>query len=175
MRMRKWVPTLVLLALLAPAAAFSQTQPTPAPAPATPPAAAPAPTAAANPTPAAGSNKSEVYEQLNLFGEAFERIRQDAVEPVGDRRLIETAIAGMLASLDPNCIYLTEDEYKTQQTQTDPQTGSIGLVVTIEAGQLKVAGGDGRDRAGRGDLRDRQGTGLRSDATRDRGQAAGAD
>jgi carboxyl-terminal processing protease len=138
MRMRKWVPTLVLLALLAPVAAFSQTQPTPAPAPATPPAAAPAPTPAANPAAAAGSNKSEVYEQLNLFGEAFERIRQDAVEPVGDRRLIETAIAGMLASLDPNCIYLTEDEYKAQQSQTDPQAGSIGLVVTIEAGQLKV-------------------------------------
>jgi carboxyl-terminal processing protease len=132
MRMRKWVPTLVLLALLAPAAAFSQTKPAPTPAPS--PAATPAP----SPPPAAGASKSGVYEQLNLFGEAFERIRQDAVEPVGDRRLIETAITGMLASLDPNSAYLSEDEYKTQQTPSDPQTGSIGLVVTIDSGQLKV-------------------------------------
>jgi carboxyl-terminal processing protease len=134
MRMRKWVPTLVLLALLAPAAAFSQTKPAPTPAPSPPPAATPAP----SPPPAAGTSKSGVYEQLNLFGEAFERIRQDAVEPVGDRRLIETAITGMLASLDPNSAYLSEDEYKTQQTPSDPQTGSIGLVVTIDSGQLKV-------------------------------------
>ena len=116
--MRKWVPTLMLLALLAPAAAFSQS--------------------AATPTPAKSNSKSGVYEQLNLFGEAFERIRQDAVEPVGDRKLIETAIAGMMASLDPNCVYLTEDEYKAQQAPNETQSGSIGLVVTIDGGQLKV-------------------------------------
>jgi carboxyl-terminal processing protease len=108
--MRKWVPTLVLLVLLAPTSALPQTKPP----------------------------KSGVYEQLNLFGEAFERIRQDAVEPVGDRHLIETAIAGMLASLDPNCVYLTEDEYKAQQTVDAGQTGSTGLVVTIDGAQLKV-------------------------------------
>jgi carboxyl-terminal processing protease len=76
MPMRKWVPTLVLVAFLAPHAALPQ----------------------------AKNSKSGVYEQLNLFGEAFERIRQDAVEPVGDRKLIETAISGMLASLDPNSV-----------------------------------------------------------------------
>jgi len=108
--MRKWVPTLVLLALLAPSPAWPQSN----------------------------TGKSSVYEQLNLFGEAFERIRQDAVEPVGDRKLIETAIAGMLSSLDPNCVYLTEDQYKAQQTPVEGQTGSIGLVVTIDGGQLKV-------------------------------------
>jgi carboxyl-terminal processing protease len=119
--MRKWVPTLVLLALLAPVATFAQS----------PPAASP-------PAKSSSSSKSGVYEQLNLFGEAFERIRQDAVEPVGDRKLIETAIAGMLASLDPNCVYLTEDEYKAQQAPAPGQTGSVGLVVTIDGGQLKV-------------------------------------
>jgi carboxyl-terminal processing protease len=110
MPMRKWVPTLVLVAFLAPHAALPQ----------------------------AKNTKSGVYEQLNLFGEAFERIRQDAVEPVGDRKLIETAISGMLASLDPNSVYLSEDEYKAQQSAAETQTGSIGLVVTIDAGQLKV-------------------------------------
>src|SRR5579864_6173096 len=111
-RMRKWVPTLVLLALLAPTAALPQTK----------------------------SSKSGVYEQLNLFGEAFERIRQDAVEPVADRRLIETAIAGMLSGLDPHSVYLSEDEYKAQQTSpaAGGDVGSVGLVLTLDSGQLKV-------------------------------------
>ena len=131
--MRKWVPTLVLLALLAPAATFAQSPPA-----ASPPAASPAATSPPAKSSGLSAGKSGVYEQLNLFGEAFERIRQDAVEPVGDRKLIETAIAGMLASLDPNCVYLTEDEYKAQQTPAQGQSGSVGLVVTIDGGQLKV-------------------------------------
>ena len=100
--------------------------------------------------------RAAVYEQLNLFGEAFERIRQDAVEPVGDDKLIATAIAGMLASLDPHAVYLTEAEYKAQQAPTPEQSGSIGLVVTIENGQLeggvaarRLAGCGGRDQARR--------------------------
>jgi carboxyl-terminal processing protease len=108
--MRKWVPSVVLLALLAPAVAFSQ----------------------------AKNGKSGVYEELNLFGEAFERIRQDAVEPVADGRLIETAIAGMLASLDAQSVYLNEAEYKASQAQASDTDGSVGLVLTLDAGQLKV-------------------------------------
>ncbi|HTW53501.1 MAG TPA: S41 family peptidase [Stellaceae bacterium] len=123
--MRKWLPPQLvwfsLLIVLAPIAAWPQSTPV---APSAPAAAAPA--------------KSSVYEQLNLFGEAFERIRQDAVEPVGDQKLIETAIAGMLGSLDPNCAYLSEDEYKAQQRPVDQTTGSVGLVVTIDNGALKV-------------------------------------
>src|SRR5258708_32565930 len=101
MPMRKWVPTLVLLALLAPNAALPQSK----------------------------TGKSGVYEQLNLFGEAFERIRQDAVEPVGDRRLIETAIAGMLAGPGPHSGYLTEDEYQARQTPSQRPNGSTRLVL----------------------------------------------
>ena len=131
MPMRKPVrtPTLVLLALLALLAPrLAPAQQSPQPAAQSP---QPAPAAAAQ---TAAASKSGVYEQLNLFGEAFERIRQDAVEPVGDRKLIETAISGMLASLDPNCVYLTEDEYKTEQTPAVSDTsGSTGLVVTIDA------------------------------------------
>jgi carboxyl-terminal processing protease len=109
-RMRKWVPTLALLVLLAPAAALPQSK----------------------------NAKSGVYEQLNLFGEAFERIRQDAVEPVADRKLIETAIAGMLSSLDPHCAYLSEAEYKALQTPAQTDVGSTGLVITLQSGQVKV-------------------------------------
>jgi carboxyl-terminal processing protease len=84
------------------------------------------------------SGKSGVYEQLNLFGEAFERIRHDAVDPVADRKLIETAIAGMLAGLDPHSVYLNEAEYQALQKSASPESGSTGLVVTLDNGQVKV-------------------------------------
>lgn len=124
--MRNWLPPQLmvfsLLVPLAPGVAWSQSTPVAQSSPA-----------------ATTSGKSSVYEQLNLFGEAFERIRQDAVEPVTDQKLIETAIAGMMGSLDPNCVYLTEDEYKAQQQNSgDQPTGSTGLVVTIDSGALKV-------------------------------------
>lgn len=90
--------------------------------------------------PQAKSGKGAVYEQLNLFGEAFERIRHDAVEPVADGKLVQTAISGMLAGLDPRSAYLTEAEYKALRTQTQEpeETASTGLVVTIDSGQVKV-------------------------------------
>jgi len=109
--MRKWAPAVLSIALLAPVAAFPQ---------------------------AKSSGKGAVYEQLNLFDEAFERIRQDAVEPVGDDKLVATAIAGMLQAMDPQAVYLTPSEYKAESAPTQDQAGSIGIVVTIENGQLEV-------------------------------------
>lgn len=94
-----------------------------------------APTAA---LPQAKSGKGGVYEQLNLFGEAFERIRHDAVEPVADGKLVQTAISGMLAGLDPRSGYLTEAEYKAQQSRTPAESASTGLVVTLDNSQVKV-------------------------------------
>jgi carboxyl-terminal processing protease len=84
------------------------------------------------------AGKGSVYEQLNLFSEAFERIRQDAVEPVADQKLIETAIAGMLSGLDPRSVYLNENEYKAIKTPTAEDSASPGLVVTLDNGTLKV-------------------------------------
>jgi carboxyl-terminal processing protease len=97
-----------------------------------------APVAAAPQEKQEKSSNSGVFEQLNLFDEAFERIRRDAVEPVGDSKLIETAISGMLAGLDPRSVYLNEAEYKALQTQTSTESGSTGLVVTVDNGQVKV-------------------------------------
>src|SRR5438094_321073 len=88
--------------------------------------------------PQAKSGKSGVYEQLNLFGEAFERIRHDAVEPVADGKLVQTAITGMLAGLDPHSVYLTESEYKALQTRTPDDSASTGIAVTLDNGQVKV-------------------------------------
>src|SRR5258707_9304379 len=84
------------------------------------------------------AGKGSVYEQLNLFSEAFERIRQEACVPVGDQKLIETAIAGMLSGLDPRSVYLNENEYKAIKAPTAEESASPGLVVTLDNGTVKV-------------------------------------
>src|SRR5579884_199878 len=88
--------------------------------------------------PQAKSGKGGVYEELNLFGEAFERIRHDAVEPVGDDKLVQTAIAGMLNGLDPHSVYLNESEYQALKNRTPDESASTGLVVTLDNAQVKV-------------------------------------
>ena len=84
----------------------------------------------------AGSDTA--YEELNLFDEAFERIRQDAVDSVADAKLIGAAIAGMLSGLDPHSSFLDEAQLKALQTPTNDDVATLGLAVTIENGQLKV-------------------------------------
>ena len=88
--------------------------------------------------PQAKSGKGGGYEQLNLFSEAYERIRQDAVEPVGEGKLIGAAIAGMLSGLDARSAYISEAAYRSMQTPANEDQANIGLVVTIDNGQLKV-------------------------------------
>ena len=82
--------------------------------------------------------KGSGYEQLNLFGEAFDRIRQDAVEPVGETKLIDAAIAGMLSGLDARSAYIDEAAFRAMQSPANDNEVSPGLVVTIDNGQLKV-------------------------------------
>ena len=86
----------------------------------------------------ARNSKGSGYEQLNLFGEAFERIRQDAVEPVAEKKLVEAAIAGMLSGLDTRSSYISEAALKASQGSANDAAALLGLVVTIENGQLKV-------------------------------------
>ncbi len=86
----------------------------------------------------AKSGKGSGSEQLNLFSEAYDRIRQDAVEPVGEGKLIGAAIAGMLSGLDARSAYINEAAYRAMQTPANDDQVSLGLVVTIENGQLKV-------------------------------------
>jgi carboxyl-terminal processing protease len=86
----------------------------------------------------AKSGKGGGYEQLNLFSEAYDRIRQDAVEPVSEPKLIGAAIAGMLSGLDGRSGYISEAALKAIQTPTNDAQAGLGLVVTIGNGQLKV-------------------------------------
>jgi carboxyl-terminal processing protease len=82
--------------------------------------------------------KSSVYEQLDLFGDVFERIRSQYVEQVDERKLIEAAINGMLTSLDPHSSYLPPDDFSDMQVQTRGEFGGLGIEVTQEDGFVKV-------------------------------------
>ncbi|MBS1302388.1 S41 family peptidase [Loktanella sp. SALINAS62] len=79
-----------------------------------------------------------IYQQLDLFGDIFERIRQGYVEDVDDKALIEAAINGMLTSLDPHSSYLSEDDASDMRVQTRGEFGGLGLEVTQEEGWVKV-------------------------------------
>ncbi|MDB6178767.1 S41 family peptidase [Paracoccus sp. Z330] len=85
----------------------------------------------------AGNNVS-VYEQLELFGNVFERVRADYVEAPDDKQLIEAAINGMLTSLDPHSSFLSADDYEEMQTQTRGSFGGLGIEVSQEDGLVKV-------------------------------------
>ena len=78
------------------------------------------------------------YEQLDLFGDIFERIRSTYVEEVDDVALIEAAINGMLTSLDPHSSYLPPKDYDEMQVETRGEFGGLGIEVTQEDGFVKV-------------------------------------
>jgi carboxyl-terminal processing protease len=81
---------------------------------------------------------SDTYRQLNLFGDAFERVRSDYVESVEEKKLIEAAINGMLSSLDPHSSYLDAKSFRDMQIQTRGEFGGLGIEVTLEEGLVKV-------------------------------------
>ncbi|WP_435310599.1 S41 family peptidase [Primorskyibacter sedentarius] len=84
------------------------------------------------------TKSSSVYEQLDLFGDIFERIRAQYVEEVDEGELIEAAINGMLTSLDPHSSYLSPDDAADMRVQTRGEFGGLGIEVTQEEGFVKV-------------------------------------
>ena len=90
------------------------------------------------PTLSIANEEKEIYKQLNLFGEAFEKIKNNYVEEVDVKELIEAAIEGMLSSLDPHSTYLNSDELNELKIQTKGEFGGLGIEVTIEEGFVKV-------------------------------------
>ncbi len=84
------------------------------------------------------AKSSNVYEQLDLFGDIFERIRAQYVEEVDSKELIEAAIDGMLTSLDPHSSYLSPDDAAQMRVQTRGEFGGLGIEVTQEEGFVKV-------------------------------------
>ncbi len=81
---------------------------------------------------------SDTYRQLNLFGDIFEHVRAQFVEKPDDAKLIESAINGMLSSLDPHSAFLNIKNFRDMQTQTRGEFGGLGIEVTMENGLVKV-------------------------------------
>lgn len=81
---------------------------------------------------------NETYRQLNLFGEIFERVRNDYYKETKDEALMESAINGMLSSLDPYSVYLPPRNFQEARVQTRGEFGGLGIEVTQENGLIKV-------------------------------------
>ncbi len=96
-------------------------------------------------------HSTSVYEQLDLFGDIFERVRSQYVEEVDSEKLIQAAISGMLTSLDPHSSYMPPDAFADMQVQTRGEFGGLGIEVTQEEGYIKVVSpmdGTPADKAG---------------------------
>jgi carboxyl-terminal processing protease len=86
----------------------------------------------------AESGSSDTFRQLKLFGDVFERVRSEYVEEVSDQKLIESAINGMLTSLDPHSSYMDSKSFRDMQVQTRGEFGGLGIEVTQEDQLIKV-------------------------------------
>src|ERR1700693_3501367 len=87
---------------------------------------------------AEGANDRGAYRQLDLFSDAFERVRANYVRPVEDSELINAAIEGMVSSLDPHSSYMDAKAFADMQIQTKGSFGGIGIQVTMENGLVKI-------------------------------------
>ncbi len=85
------------------------------------------------------TGRNETYKLLKLFGDAFELVRDEYVDPVFDRDLIENALDGMLAGLDPHSAYLRVGEFRNLEAEDRGQFSGIGLDVVLDDGALRVA------------------------------------
>ena len=86
----------------------------------------------------ANAASSDIYRQLNLFGDVFEHVRAQYVEKPDESKMIENAINGMLTSLDPHSAFLDIKNFRDMQTQTRGEFGGLGIEVTMENGLVKV-------------------------------------
>ena len=92
-------------------------------------------------SPAAAENRldeQELYNQLSLFGDVLEQVRRNYVDAPSDKELIEAALSGMMASLDPHSAYLPPKIFEDMQVETKGEFGGLGIEVTMENGLVKV-------------------------------------
>ncbi|HEV2652448.1 MAG TPA: PDZ domain-containing protein, partial [Rhizomicrobium sp.] len=85
-----------------------------------------------------GANDMSAYRELDLFSDAFERVRANYVRPVTDDELVNAAIEGMVSNLDPHSSYMDAKAFADMQIQTKGSFGGVGIEVTMENGLIKV-------------------------------------
>ena len=89
-------------------------------------------------TSANSGKNEEIYRQLGLFGDIFQRVRESYVDEVDEKALIEAAINGMLTSLDPHSSFLDTENFSNMQVQTKGKFGGLGIEITMENGVIKI-------------------------------------
>jgi carboxyl-terminal processing protease len=87
--------------------------------------------------PASAANGS-TYRELSIFGDVFERVRAQYVTPPDEKKLVESAINGMLSSLDPHSSYMNAEQAADMRTQTKGEFGGLGIEVTMDKDLVKV-------------------------------------
>ena len=83
-------------------------------------------------------SKNDLYEKIDLFGEVLEKIKKDYVDDVDQAEIMDSAINGVLQSLDPYSAYMSPELFKEMQTDTSGQFGGLGIEIGMEAGVVKV-------------------------------------
>ena len=84
------------------------------------------------------NDRADTYRLLVLFGDVFERVRLDYVDPVSDKNLVENALDGMLTGLDPHSGYMSAEVFREMEAQTKGEFGGLGVEVTLDNGLLRV-------------------------------------
>ena len=83
-------------------------------------------------------SKNDLYEKIDLFGEVLENIKKDYVDDVDQSKMMDSAINGVLQSLDPYSAYMSPELFKEMQTDTKGEFGGLGIEIGMEAGVVKV-------------------------------------
>jgi len=83
-------------------------------------------------------SKNELYEKIDLFGEVLENIKKDYVDDVDQAEMMDSAINGVLQSLDPYSAYMSPELFKEMQTDTRGEFGGLGIEIGMESGVVKV-------------------------------------
>ena len=88
--------------------------------------------------PLVNSSEQNIYEKIDLFGEVLEKINKEYVDEINQSESMDSAINGLLQSLDPYSAYMTPESFNNMQTETSGEFGGLGIEVTMEAGVVKV-------------------------------------
>ena len=84
------------------------------------------------------SSENNVYEKIDLFGEVLEKINKEYVDEINQSESMDSAINGLLQSLDPYSAYMSPEIFNEMQTETSGEFGGLGIEVSMESGVVKV-------------------------------------
>ena len=84
------------------------------------------------------SAETDIYKKIDLFGEVLEKINEEYVDEINQSKSMDSAINGLLQSLDPYSAYMTPEIFKEMQTETSGEFGGLGIEVSMESGVVKV-------------------------------------